>query len=262
VTNTLTSYRIYATRIDAWLKSAGDRPQVAAAGKAYLEKIEEIKSIDEFLKNDRVFRYAMKAFGLEEMSYAKGFMRKVLEGGIDASNSFANQLVDNRYREFAATFNFARYGDTATVFDRTRQGTVDRYVRQSMEEAAGAQNEQVRLALYFERKAATIAGPFNILADKALTQVMFGALGLSQNTSLLNIDKQAELLRSRLDFADFQSPEKVAQFISRFAGFTDAHSTAYASTAGDLIAGAQRGGAIGVDLLLALQSARPGGASR
>ena len=68
------------------------------------------------------------------MTYAKAFMRKVLNEGVDSSDAFANQLADSRYRDFADTFNFKRYGETTTIFDRTRQGTVDKYVRQMLEE--------------------------------------------------------------------------------------------------------------------------------
>ena len=75
----------------------------------YLANIRSVKSIDDFIGNDRIFKYAMKAFGLEDMDYAKAFMRKVLTEGIDNPNSFANSLTDTRYREFAETFNFARY---------------------------------------------------------------------------------------------------------------------------------------------------------
>ena len=131
----------------------------------YLDNIKNVKSIDDFLADDRVFAYAMKAFGLQDMTYAKAFMRKVLTEGIADSDSFANKLADKRYREFADTFNFAEFGTTTTIFDVTRQGTVDRYVRQTLEEDAGGKDEGVRLALYFERKAADLTSPFSILAD-------------------------------------------------------------------------------------------------
>ena len=126
----------------------------------------------------------MKAFGLEDMTYAKAFMRKVLDEGIDKRDSFANSLTDQRYREFVETFNFARYETTTTIFDRTRQGTVDRYVRQTLEEDAGAQNEGVRLALYFERKASRASvSAYSILADPALLKVVQTALGIPASAS-------------------------------------------------------------------------------
>ena len=65
----------------------------------------------------------------------------------------ANTLTDPRYLEFASTYDFDRYGSIATTFTKARQGTVDKYLRQTLEENEGAKNEGVRLALYFERKA-------------------------------------------------------------------------------------------------------------
>jgi len=50
----------------------------------------------------------MKAFGLEDMTFAKAFMRKVLTEGV-ATATFANRLSDKRYADFAG-FNFAALG--------------------------------------------------------------------------------------------------------------------------------------------------------
>ena len=49
----------------------------------YLKHIGDVKSIDDFIKDTRLFNYAMKAFGLEDMAYAKAFMRKVLVEGVE-----------------------------------------------------------------------------------------------------------------------------------------------------------------------------------
>jgi hypothetical protein len=97
----------------------------------------------------------MKAHGLGDMTYAKAFMEKVLEEGVDAI-SFANSLSDKRYAEFAKTFNFKAFGEATTSFTKTQQGVVDKYLRQTLEEQAGDENQGVRLALYFQRKAETI----------------------------------------------------------------------------------------------------------
>ena len=72
----------------------------------YRENIGKVKSVDDLLKNDRLYQYAMKAYGLEDMTYAKAFMKKVLESDLSNPNSYANKLVDKRYREFAAAFTF------------------------------------------------------------------------------------------------------------------------------------------------------------
>lgn len=258
LTSTIASFRMISAREDAWLASIAHRPEVALETKNYLSRIENIKSVAEFVSDDRVFRFAMKAHGLEEMAYAKGFIRKLLTDGVDSDTALANRLVDPRYREFAETFNFARYGETTTIFDRTRQGTVDRFVRQTMEESAGAQNEDLRLALYFKRLAPTITSPYQILADRALTQVIHAALGLSSLASAADIDVQADAIARKLEFSDLQSPRKVDLLIARFAALSDAKSGLAVSGAPQLLSQNSTTRGLGVDILMQLQSAKLG----
>lgn len=214
--NTYVGYQAIARDMAKSLAQVEKQPTVERESEYYLKNITKVKSIEDFMDDSRLFRFAMKAHGLEDMAYAKAFMVKVLEGGIDNDQTFANKLSDTRYREFAETFNFARYGDTATVFTRAQQGTVDKYVRQTLEQNAGETNEGVRLALYFQRKAGTIKNAFQILADPALTKVAFTALGLPASFSSANIDKQAKFLEDKIDFADFQNATGTGDFLKRF----------------------------------------------
>lgn len=256
---TSASYRVITDNLTRSLEAAADKPQVARETAYYLESIENVKSIDDFLANDRLYRYAMKAFGLEEMTYAKAFMRKVLTEGIAESDSFANTLADNRYRDFADTFNFAQYGTATTVFDVTRQGTVDRYVRQTLEEDAGSQDEGVRLALYFGRKAADLEGPYNVLADAALLKVVQTAFDLPATMSLLDIEKQAEMISLRLDIEDLKEPEKLASFLRRFTNLWDVANPKAGASVPSLVVGQPIEAGIGGDLLASLQNLKLGG---
>lgn len=252
---TLARISLITRTLDTSLRSLAERPDVRREVTYYRERIENIKTIDEFLKDDRVFNFAMRAHGLGDFSYAKAFMRRALTEGIDAPGAFVNQLTDGRYRDFVESFNFQRYGDTATIFDRARQGTIDRYVRQTLEEQEGAQNDNVRLALNFQRQASQIEGPFDILSDRALTTFVYTALGLPASTSSIDIDKQAAILEDRLDFSDFKSPDRVARFMTRFAALADAAAPAATGSA-LLLSGTTPG--IGIDLMLAVQRARFG----
>lgn len=256
---TSASYRVITDNLTRSLKAAADKPQVARETAYYLENIENVKSIDGFLADDRLYRYAMKAFGLEEMAYAKAFMRRVLTEGIAESDSFANTLSDNRYREFADTFNFAQFANATTIFDAARQGTVDRYVRQTLEEDAGSQDEGVRLALYFERKASSLEGPYNILADAALLKVVQTAFDLPATMSLLDIEKQAEMISLRLDVEDLEDPDELARFLRRFTSLWDAANPKTGASAPSLLVGQPIEAGIGGDLLASLQNLKLGG---
>jgi hypothetical protein len=259
VVTTTASYRIVTNDLKRSLSLASAEPQVARETKYYLSNIEKIKSVDDFLKNDRIYRYAVTAFGLEDMIYAKAFMRKVLTEGIDRRDSFANTLTDPRFKDFAKTFDFARHGETTTVFDKTRQGTVDRYVRQALERRAGEENEGVRLALYFARKAPEVTSTLAILADKALLTVVQTALSIPAAVSAQNIDRQAEMLAKRIDVADFKDPRKLDRFITRFTSLWELnHGSAASSTAGVLLGSPIEAG-IASGVLASLQHLKLGG---
>jgi hypothetical protein len=221
VLTTSASYALIAANLPRSLRTVAARPQVARETDYYLAHIGDVKSIDDFLNNRRLFAYAMKAFGLQDMTYAKGFMRKVLAEGVENRDSFANRLTDARYREFASAFNFASRGAAATTFESARQGTVDRYIRQTLEETAGQQNEGVRLALYFARKAPGITSAFAILADPALLKVVQTVLRLPALMSAMDIDRQADLIRAQIHLADLNDPDKLAHFLSRFTALWD-----------------------------------------
>lgn len=256
--NTFTSYMMISRDIEKSLDRVEKRPMVEREVDYYLKNIEKVKSAEEFLKDDRLFKFAMKAHGLKDMDYAKAFMKKALTEGIDSPDTFANKLSDKRYRDFVDTFNFARYGDTATIFSKARQGTVDKYIRQTLEEDAGAQNEGVRLALYFERKAAKLNNFYEVLADPAISQVVRTALGLPETLATTDIDKQVALMEKRLDIADLKDPEKLQKFLTRFTSLWEIANPSAGSAMPSVSVLFPQPTSIGVstDMLFAIQSLR------
>jgi hypothetical protein len=241
------------------LSLTANEPDVSRETAYYLANIGSITNVDDFVNNYRLFSYAMKAYGLDDMTYAKAFMKKVLTEGTSSSTSFANQLSDPRYAQFANAFNFAALGSSATQATAAQTGTTQLYVQQTMEQEAGAQDDGVRLALYFTRKASSITNPMQILADKALTQVVQTALGLSPTVSSGDIDAQAAMLSKLINFSDWQDPTKVTQFAQRFAAMWDAtqDSSDSVSTPQILIGQSTQTG-LDVDTLTKLQNIRFG----
>lgn len=213
---TVTRYQQITRNLGRTIANISQRPEIRREADYYLANIRNAKSIDDFLKNDRLYGFAMTAFGLKDMIYAKAFMRKVLTEGVDGSKSFALQLADPRFREFAEAFNFKRYGATATAFDRAQQGTVDRYLRIQLEADAGKNDEGLRMALYFQRKAPEVGSVFGLMGDPALYKVIQTVLGLPAAYSNTDVDTQAAFLRSKINVEDFKDPAKLESFITRF----------------------------------------------
>lgn len=259
--DTMTSYRLIALNMTRSLDRVAHQPVVEREAAYYRESIANVKSIDDFMADPRIYNFAMKAFGLEDMAYAKAFVRKVLTEGITDKESFANSLTDKRYKEFATVFNFAAEGAKTTAKPEAQQGIVDKYLRQTLEQDAGQQNEGVRLALYFERKASSLTNVYEILGDRALLTVVQNALGIPSFVSGADIDKQAAMIEKRLDIKSFSDPEEVKKFLTRFTAMYEYNnpSAGSAQSVASVLLG--NGSPIGISsaILTTLQSFKPGG---
>jgi len=260
--NTYSSYQQIISNIDRQTQMIEDQPDVKRATQYYLANIGNVKSVDDFINNTQLFSYAMKAYGLEDMTYAKAFMKKVLTSDLGDSSSFANQLADSRYQEIAKAFNFSDAADPTTVTQSqaAQQGTVDMYVRQTLEEDAGEDDTGVQLALYFERTAPSVTSYYGILADDALSKVVRTALGFDDTMGLMDIDQQVNILKSKFDITDFQDPKKLETFIGRFTAMydlqnPDAGSSGQSSTS--LLFGGSTEFNVSTDLMIAMQSMKP-----
>lgn len=166
---TLASYRQITNDLTRSLTAAARQPQVARETEYYLANIESVTSVDDFLNDRRLFSYAMKAHGLEEMTYAEAFMRKVLESDLNDPSSFANSLTDKRYLEFAKAFHFLPSGDVdvgaTTAQDLASEDVmIGLYSQQRINKGAAAAVE----AEYYQSQIGSITSVDQFLADERL----------------------------------------------------------------------------------------------
>ncbi|MBL8588117.1 MAG: DUF1217 domain-containing protein [Methylobacteriaceae bacterium] len=256
---TYTSYRLVASDLDSALDRTAKAPPASREIDYWNAKIGNVKSIDDFLADARLFTFAMKAHGLGDMAYAKGFMRKLLEGGLSDPASMANRLSDVRYKQFAETFNFERYGPFTMTLGEARNGTVQRYLRQTLEETEGAANEGVRLALYFQRKAADLVSPMQILGDPALLKVVQTAYSLPASMSGASIDAQAAMIADKIDVTTLREPAAMEKLLQRFTALYDIAAGPAKSSPAAMLIDASAGTGVGVDTLMSIARLRTGG---
>jgi hypothetical protein len=256
---TLSTYRMIATNIDRSLAATASQQSVATATEYYKSHIGDVKSIDDFMKDTRLYNYAMTAFNLDDMAYAKAFMRKVLTEGVSDSTSFANKLTDDRFVQLATTFNFAELGAETTSTTAVQQTVVDRYTRQTLETNAGQDNEAVQLALYFQREAPNVKSVYGLLGDTALWTVVQTAFGFPDSMANADIDLQAKAVSQQLDIADLSDPTKLEKLITRFAAAWDAQNVTTSDPILALFNNTGQNASVDYDLLYALTSLKHGG---
>jgi hypothetical protein len=256
--STFTSYTMIAKDLTRSLSLKAAETTNARETEYYLENIGNIKSIDDFMADKRIYNYAMKAFGLDDMAYAKGYIRKVLTEGVADTDSLANRVLDERFKRLAKTFDFEAKGEEATQTEDAKQGVVDRYVRQALENDAGEDNTGVRLALYFERMAPEINSAYDILADEALSEFVRTTFGLPEEMASQDIDKQAATVAKVLDVKALQDPQEVTHLIQRFTVMYDVENDTATDPILNLFSTTTQA-SISDDLLYALQKLKHGG---
>lgn len=217
---TVGSYLAVTRDLARWRNVSARRPQVASDTKYFTANISKATTADALLKDRRLFNYAMKAFGLGDMTYATGMMRKVLEQGVDSSGDLANTLNNSNILAFAKAFDYAGSNAKVTTQEFVKSVT-DRYVEQAMQGDQGAQNPGVQLALYFRERAPQLTTIYGVLADKSLLKVVQTTLGIPAASSAQSIDTQARLLKSKLNIEDFKDAKKLESFIARFGAMYD-----------------------------------------
>ena len=244
---------------------SGEQARGKAETKYFDTTILSVTSVDDLLDNSRLRSYIVRAYGLES-DISDTTLRKILTSDKLDDRSFANKSGNAAYKALAADFNFNSDGSAGRAAVAVAQdissiaSTRSAYYRQQVEEDAGSQNEGVRLALYFERKASSITSPYAILADKALLQVVQTMYGLPSSMSLLDIDKQADMISQRVNMEDFQDPVKVQKMLIGFSAKWDVENSTEVQTnpAVALLQPIETG--ISYDLLNSLQNLKLGGA--
>lgn len=78
---TLSTYLSISNNMSRWLSATAKSPAVSVATKYFEDNIGKVKSANDLVSNPRLFNYAMTAFGLGDMTNARGLMKQVLAQG-------------------------------------------------------------------------------------------------------------------------------------------------------------------------------------
>lgn len=218
---TLVDLRLVNKHHDRYEQAIRSRPAVQRAISYFQDNIGKITSTEDFMKDDKLYRFVLDAFDLGSQAKSRGLIRKVLKEGVSDQFSTANRMSDTKFREMAKVLGFAENGGDNLKQPAVVQAIIDRYVNVTLEVESEDSNPAVRLGLYFQRRSSNIGNWYQVMADNALRKVVYTALGLPDQTALLDVDKQKALLEKRMDIADLKNPDKVAKLLDRFAAMYD-----------------------------------------
>ena len=190
--STYLSYDLVNRDIKGSLDRLSTSRQIARERDYYDANIGKVTSVEDFLKDYRLYSYAMKAHGLEDMTYAKAFMRKVLESDLSDDNSFANKLTDQRYRQFASSFQLSS-GTAVVQTSRQIDAVIDTFKKTKESEAESVAVETE----YYKAKIGAVTSVDQLLGDERLRNYVLKTFEL--DTKYWSRDHLTQVLTSDLD---------------------------------------------------------------
>jgi hypothetical protein len=196
----------------------------------YFEKnIGKIETAADLVKDRRLLKIALGAFGLEGEIDKKAFIRKVLESGTEESNSLANRLTASGIKDFVNAFGFGNTGGSRIGEAGFSANIVAQYKTRAFEGAVGDADNDLRLAMNFRREMAELAkgetgaSIFKIIGSKPLRTVLEKAFNLPSDFANIDVDLQKSTLEAKIkaqfgkgDLTVFGDPANVEKAISRF----------------------------------------------
>jgi hypothetical protein len=208
-------------------QQAAVRAQATKDASEYQQAIAGIDGVSDLLANRPMVDFILLAKGLDPKKVSTEFLKKIFSSDLNDPKSFANTESDPRFAEIVASFNFDSKGNVARLpmmgpqkRDQFRE-TQANYVEQTLEQQQGDANPGVRLALYFQRKAGDITSAYDILADKALSEVFRTTFDLPDSMAAMPIDQQAKFVDRFMKIKDLSDPAKVTKLLNRFSAMYD-----------------------------------------
>lgn len=226
----IAGFRFLEATYDRQLTLFARGPQLDRDVADFVARSGEVATAEEFVKDPRLLRVALGAFGLEDEAPKRAFVRRILEEGSIDPGSFANRLADPAWRQFAEALGFGDFGPRLVSREK-RLELAEQYRVRQFERAVGDSDVSLRLALNFRREIGAIAGAedversgwFRIMGSRPLRDLIEGAFGLPQGFAQLDLDRQRDILESRSSRlfggrspAVFLDAANVDQAITRF----------------------------------------------
>ncbi|WP_377290572.1 DUF1217 domain-containing protein [Rhizobium sp. SG2393] len=241
-----------------------DKKKAQDEASYYSSKIAGVEKLDDFLKDRRLVDFVLTAYDMDPKKVTTADLKKMFQADPNDPKSALNTTTNREFKVLVSSFNFGTDGKITRRPDteiQTRRGvteTQEFYLNQTLEQDAGAQNEGVRLALYFERKASSLSSAYDILADPALLSFVQTTFEIPKEMSSAGVEIQKAQIDKVLTVKDLQDPEKVNKLVKRFTAMYDLANDQTVSPAVTLMSGGSSVG-ISADTLFTLSQLRLGG---
>lgn len=205
-------------------------PDVVRDTDYFKANIGKVKTAEDLVKDRRLLRVALGAFGLDDDINNKAFIQKVLSDGTLTTTALANRLSDKKYLSMSQAFGFD-LPTPMTQISTFGDEIVAKYLNKQFEIAVGDQDQNLRLALNAQTEVAELATStasdttkwYRVMGSSALSAVFQKALNLPKSVASLDVDQQLTIYQDKAEevfgdsgFAQFSDSAKTDLLVKKF----------------------------------------------
>lgn len=227
----IVGWRFLQRTYDSQLESFSASQVRQRENQYFLDNIGSVKTASELVGNRRLLSVALGAFGLQDDIDSKFFVQKILQDGTTNDDALANRLADTRYQKFSEAFGFGPGELRKTGLQTNMAEVVKLSNLAGFEASVGEQEGSMRIALFAQRELSDLAAQdisddakwFNLMGQPPLRQMFETALGLPSSFGQIDLDKQLEVFRDKLqaltgssELSQFSDPEAMESITNSY----------------------------------------------
>lgn len=194
-----------------------ERDAIALAGKVEREMstfkrvASEAGTLQELLSDSTAHRVLAAVYEIDILGGNSDRFAQIVASDPDDPTSLVAQSRNKGMINLAEDLKLADDGLGLLQDEQFQAAIQETLVAIEFETKAGSVNPAAADAFYFERKAAGVEGAMDILANKRLRDVAFGALNLPEGYKSRPLFEQAAILQDKLDFTKLQDSDYVKE---------------------------------------------------
>ncbi len=217
------------------------------------EGLKKIESVDDFIKDRRLFETVLTAYGLEDEINKVGLIKRILTDDQADPKALVNVIADDRYRELAVDLQLGT-GVAIAKADSTIKKIEDRFIEVGVQKDLNKIAPGIRQAIVFKETAekGSIKNTFDLIANPVAKEVVFGAMGLPDSLNAANADALAKTFETRVDVERLSDPKYLDTLIKQYLVSADLENSEAQVSSSSIVSlfgfGAPRGVSLSVDL--------------
>lgn len=228
VSGVISAYPLYRQLTPAYIEQQTSKMAKSATVQRevdyFRQKLEKISTPDEFLKDYRLLKFALTAYGLEDQLEYPARIKQIMKDDPADSKALVNRMTSAGYREINSAFEFFKKG-LSKVKDPGFQNTlIEKYNKARYEISLGEINPNISDALYFERMIGKVRNGYEIIGDKVLFNVAKTALNLPPGAVSTKVERLKKLIEEKLDMSKINDPAYIKKLTTRFLVLKDAEA--------------------------------------